>query len=278
MMKNNIYKNPLKYSKNNALQYNFAMKSLSKICFDSKSRVLDIGCGDGIITSEIAKIVHEGCVIGTDISTEMVEHASKEYLSQQNLRFVQMDAARNIFRQQFDIITSFNCLHWVQAQEAALAGIAEAAAEGAQIVLLLSHRKSTYHLVLDKLCSSDKWRQYFKDFLSPRLFLCAETYKEMVTKSGLNVIDILEEEMTYSFKTKEQLKEFFSAAGAQIKLIPDMLKNSFLDDFATEFIKQSHCHDESIPVGFWCLQVIASKPALKLDSSIDYHPKMFSRL
>lgn len=258
-MKNNIYKNPVKYSKNNALQYNFSMKSLRKICFDSKSRLLDIGCGDGIITSEIAKIVHEGCVIGTDISTEMVEHASKEYLSQQNLRFVQMDAARNIFRQQFDIITSFNCLHWVQAQEAALAGIAEAATEGAQIVLLLSHRKSTYHLVLDKLCSSDKWRQYFKDFLSPRLFFAADIYKEMVIKSGLNVIEILEEEMTYSFKTKEQLKEFFSAAGTQIKLIPDMRKNSFLDDFATEFIKQSHCHEENIPLGFWCLQVVASK-------------------
>jgi ubiquinone/menaquinone biosynthesis C-methylase UbiE len=75
-MKEHIYRNPKKYSENNSLQYNFAMDMLSNIVFGFSSRVLDIGCGDGAITSEIAKIVHEGCVIGTDISTQMTEHAS----------------------------------------------------------------------------------------------------------------------------------------------------------------------------------------------------------
>lgn len=76
-MINHIYKDPNKYSQNNALQYNFAMKILSKISFENKSRVLDIGCGDGVITNDIAGIVREGCVIGTDISEQMIEFASK---------------------------------------------------------------------------------------------------------------------------------------------------------------------------------------------------------
>ena len=78
-MPTHIYKNPIDYSKNNALQYNFAMKTLKKIPLKSSSRVLDVGCGDGLITNEIAKIIHDGCIIGTDISYQMIEHAAKKY-------------------------------------------------------------------------------------------------------------------------------------------------------------------------------------------------------
>ncbi|CAM4448721.1 MAG: Trans-aconitate 2-methyltransferase [Legionella sp.] len=256
-----IFKNPELYSKSNALQYNFAMKMLSKISFNSTSRILDIGCGDGVITNEIATIVADGCVIGTDISDAMVEHAAKKYAEQRNLRFIQMDATQNFFRHQFDIITSFNCLHWVSEQESAVIGIAKAAVDGAQIALLFSHRKSLYHLVLDKVCASDKWAVFFKDYISPRSFFDVADYKDLLVKSGLKVISIEEEEMTYYYQTPKDLKEFFNAAGSQIKLIPDDLKENFLNDFVNEFLNQVTLNDfDEIPVSFWCLQVVANKP------------------
>lgn len=268
-MISHIFRNPDKYSKNNALQYNFAMNLLSKISFDSKSRVLDIGCGDGVITNEIAEIVHEGCVIGTDISEQMIGFASKKYLNQCNLRFLVMDASKNIFREQFDVVTSFNCLHWVKDQQNTLFAIAKSAVYGAQIVLLLSHKKSLYHLVLDKVCSSSKWKNYFIDFISPRLFFDPSEYKEMIVKSGLEVVDLSEEEMTYSFKSKEQLKDFFSAAGSQIKQIPENGKDEFLNNFVAEYLKEVGCSKEDlIPVSFWCLQVIAIKPKPDLMNSV----------
>lgn len=257
-----IFKNPELYSQNNALQYNFAMKMLSKISLNTTSRILDIGCGDGIITNEIAKIVTEGCVIGTDISTAMIEHATKKYSEQDNIRFVQMDAAKNIFRNQFDIVTSFNCLHWVNDQERAILGIANAAVDGAQIALLLSHRKSLYHLVLDKVCASDKWSVFFKEYVSPRSFFDINSYEQLLVKSGLNVINIIEEEMTYYYRNPKDLKEFFNAAGAQIKFIPLDLKEQFLNDFVNEFLNQVSLNDiDEIPVSFWCLQVVANKPS-----------------
>lgn len=279
-MSSHIYRNPNKYSKNNALQYNFAMKILSKIYFTTQARVLDIGCGDGVITNEMASIVNQGCVIGTDISFQMIEFASKEYSTQVNLRFLTMDASKNLFREQFDIITSFNCLHWVKDQQTALDGIANAAVPGAQVALLLSHKKSLYHNVLDKVCSLPKWKLYFIDFVSPRYFFDPKDYKEMLIKSALNVIDFNEEEMTHTFNSKDQLREFFSAAGSQIKQIPEGRQTEFLTDFVEEYINQSKCSQDLIPVSFWCLQVIASKPKPDLTKTSEavYQPRLFSKL
>ncbi|WP_160116255.1 hypothetical protein, partial [Legionella busanensis] len=166
----------------------------------------------------------------------------------------------------FDILISFNCLHWVKKQQEALDGISAAAVPGAQIVLLLSHKKSLYHQVLDKICSSQKWNQYFLNFDNPRSFFNPKIYKDMVSKSGLYVNELIEEEMTYFFDTKEQLKNFFSAAGSQIKQIPEDRKEEFLNDFANEFLRQANCdEDELIPVRFWCLLVKANKPTVKLE-------------
>lgn len=259
-MSSHCFKNPNKYSENNALQYNFAMTILSKITFESNSRVLDIGCGDGTITNEIAQIVNNGCVIGTDLSPQMIEFASKKHINQYNLRFLQMDAAKNIFRDQFNIVTSFNCLHWVKDQEKAIMGISNAASHGAQIALLLSHKKSLYHFVLDKICSSDRWKQYFDNYISPRSFFDLSSYKTLIIQSGLELIEIGEQEMTYKFSSEDELINFFSAAGSQLGQIPELRKKEFLNDFTTEFLRQRECQDDKeIPVSFWCLQVIARK-------------------
>ena len=137
-MHSHSYKNPKEYSRNNMLQYNFAMQVLSCGQINPDDRILDLGCGDGRITFEIAKKAYLGCVIGTDISEKMTEYANNTYNSQENLRFFPMDTSKNVFKNQFDVITSFNSLHWVKDQEKALKGIAKAATLNARIILLLS--------------------------------------------------------------------------------------------------------------------------------------------
>ena len=53
-------------------------KALAKLDLQSNSKVLDIGCGCGATTLEIAKVVSEGTVTGLDISVPMVEKAKSE--------------------------------------------------------------------------------------------------------------------------------------------------------------------------------------------------------
>ena len=53
-------------------------KALAKLDLQSNSKVLDIGCGCGATTLEIAQIVSEGAVTGLDISVPMLHKAKSE--------------------------------------------------------------------------------------------------------------------------------------------------------------------------------------------------------
>lgn len=259
VMIKHVYKNPKAYGQNNELQYDFSMRVLENIEIDKKARVLDIGCGDGKITREIAKIAHEGCVIGTDISYQMIEHAAKTYSEQENLEFRQMDACKNKFTDQFDLITSFNCLHWVKDQEKVLNGIVRAAAKNAKVVLLLGHKKSIYHLVLDRVCESIKWRSYFTDYVNPRSFFECEVYNGILIRSGLEIISISEEVLTYNFDSRKKFMGFLNASMANIKQIPENKKEAFLEDYCDEFINEVAFNGGGhIPVSFWSLVVQAA--------------------
>lgn len=103
----------------------------------------------------------------------------------------------------------------------------------------------------------------FKDYISPRSFFDVANYEQLLVKAGLQIVNIEEEEMTYFYQTPKDLKEFFNAAGAQIKFIPSDLKENFLNDFVNEFLNHVSLNDiDEIPVSFWCLQVVARKPYL----------------
>ncbi len=259
-MSTHVYNNPETYSKNNALQYNFAMGILKTIEIDPCSRILDIGCGDGKITFELAELANEGCVIGTDVSFFMVEHAAKTYQAQQNLGFMQMDGSKNKFINQFDLITSFNCLHWIKDQEKTLYGIARAAVKNAKIVLLLSHKKSIYHYALDGICGNSKWLPYFKNYVNPRSFFDVDAYKNILVQAGLKDIEISEEELTYNFDSRESLIAFFDSSMANVKQVPIEKKEEFLDDYCNEFLKQLNLKNTNhFPVVFWSLIVKAER-------------------
>ena len=86
-------------------------------------RVLDLGCGDGTISAAIAARLPHGSVLGVDASHDMVAFAGARRFRRllANLAFRVADAAHLSFAGEFDLVVSFNCLHWVLDQAAAAA-------------------------------------------------------------------------------------------------------------------------------------------------------------
>ena len=66
------------YRERSRLQQTMAAEVLQALEVTSSDRVLDVGCGDGRITSEIASRVPKGYVVGVDASSNMIELAAEK--------------------------------------------------------------------------------------------------------------------------------------------------------------------------------------------------------
>lgn len=97
---------------------------LPVIKWNKHAKVMDVGCGTGDVTIDLLFPVLPKTfieLIGTDISEAMIYFAKKSYKNLEKVSFETMDISECIdtysnFHENFDHITSFFCLHWVQNQ------------------------------------------------------------------------------------------------------------------------------------------------------------------
>ncbi len=95
-------------------------------------RVLDLGCGTGHLTAEIADAVGEtGAVVGVDRSAEMVGEARADY---PDLAFVEADAREFSATEPFDAVFSNAALHWIPDQDAVTGRVADLLRPGGRYV------------------------------------------------------------------------------------------------------------------------------------------------
>src|SRR5262249_30583730 len=131
--------NASEYAQRSGLQNAMAAEVLALLDLEGSERVLDIGCGDGKITAEIAARVPRGTVVGVDASRDMIAFASSHFgpTVRPNLRFEVADARVLPFQNEFNRIVSFNALHWIPEQDAALRSIRSAMTFDGQTLIRL---------------------------------------------------------------------------------------------------------------------------------------------
>ncbi|MGH7913937.1 MAG: class I SAM-dependent methyltransferase, partial [Candidatus Binataceae bacterium] len=87
-------------------------------------RILDLGCGDGVLTEKITAA--GAAVVGVDASADMIAAAQKRGLDARV-----MDGAKLDFAREFDAAFSNAALHWMRDDpDAVIAGVARALKPG----------------------------------------------------------------------------------------------------------------------------------------------------
>jgi trans-aconitate methyltransferase len=102
----------------------------------SGERILDVGCGDGVLTRKIADT--GAVVVAVDAAPDMVAAAKAKGLD------AHVVAGQNLtFDREFDAVFSNAALHWMRPPEAVLAGVARALKPGGRFVAEMGGHNNT---------------------------------------------------------------------------------------------------------------------------------------
>ncbi len=190
--------NPEDYAQNSDAQLKWARELRANLDLQGTEAVLDVGCGDGKITADFAKVLPQGRILGTDRSVEMVEYAARHYRAN-NLAFAPIDARALTFDQEFDLVFS---------------------------------------KVLAEVTARPAWRQYFGDFRNPYFFHGDDQYAQWLATVGLQAdrLQLVAKDMTH-LGAKGLAGWIRTTWMPFTHCIPTKARDLFIDDFLSRYLE-----------------------------------------
>lgn len=166
------------------------------------ARVLDVGCGDGRLTVQIARQVPSGFVLGVDNCYQTLVHtlASQAGAAAPNLKFVQGDARRlRLSQEPFDFVLSKGCLHYLEHPGQAFAAMARnLRADGTMYCWCLGRGNADLiNTVFRRLSKAERWKGYLTGWRLPWGYACPESCRPWLHKAGLVLVEglLMEEDL-----------------------------------------------------------------------------------
>ncbi len=232
------------YAKNSSAQQRWAVELISKLKLKGNEHLLDLGCGDGKITAEIARLLIHGNVLGVDSSKEMIDLALKKHLKKDlNLSFSQVDARELIFKDRFDIVFSNAALHWIKNHRPLVTGIKNSLKNNGRALLQMGGKGNAQSVfsIFETMKSEDKWISYFTDFEFPYVFYDTETYEKLIKEAGLKPVrvELIPKDMSY--KGKADFASWVRTTWLPYtNRIPVPIRSDFVSEIVERYIDKYH--------------------------------------
>jgi trans-aconitate methyltransferase len=145
-------------------------------------RILDLGCGDGVLTEKI--IAAGATVVAVDAAPDMVAAARARGLD------ARVTAGQSLtFDREFDAVFSNAALHWMRPPEAVLEGVQRALKPGGRFVAEMGGHNNTAAIIV-ALSAVLGRRGLDANGLSPWYFPSAAAYREKLETAGFAVEEI----------------------------------------------------------------------------------------
>lgn len=254
----------VQYAQTSDLQANVAKELISDLAIQPDENVLDLGCGLGNLTLDIAEIAYKGSVLGVDASPSMIEQAELNQQLRQlhNVRFQVAIADCLLTDGQFDVVFSNSVLHWIKGQQKTLQAIRRYLRVGGRIGFQFPLLDATHPLiaVIQKAIQSLRFEHLYTNWDFP--WFVPETpdaYADLLRSLCFNDVEVRRRETTYVFDTAPTVYGFFSSVGLELFLQPlsddeaSILKtevHKLLSDLVTE---------RGVSLNFSRLYIVASQ-------------------
>ena len=145
-------------------------------------RVLDLGCGDGVLTAELAR--RGVSVLGIDISESLLKAAAERGVETRH-----MDGQNLPFDGEFDAVFSNAALHWMSNASAVIEGVFRALKPGGRFVAEFGGHGNVAAVTTAMRAAA--WRRGGDGALAgPWFFPSVAVYREMLEERGFRVVRI----------------------------------------------------------------------------------------
>jgi trans-aconitate 2-methyltransferase len=194
------------YRRVSSLQQWLAARALADVDLQGARSLLDVGCGDGRVTAQLAARLPGGSCVGLDPSPGMIAVAP----TAPGLSFVVGDVVTMEYADAFDLVVSFNALHWVHDQAAALAAVAEALHRPgrALLVLVCAGPRPSLEDVAMGVTRRARWASAFEGFQAPYVHPDPEHWAALAGTAGLQVADLRVDDLSWDFATREAFTDW----------------------------------------------------------------------
>jgi trans-aconitate methyltransferase len=145
-------------------------------------RILDLGCGDGVLTGKI--IAAGAAVVAVDAGPDMIAVARARGIDARV-----MDGQKLTFTGEFDAVFSNAALYWMRDQKAVLAGVHRALKPGGRFVAEMGGHNNTAAIIVALSAVLDR-RGIDAHRLSPWYFPSADAYRKKLEDAGFTVGEI----------------------------------------------------------------------------------------
>jgi len=197
-------------------------------------RILDLGCGDGVLTRKLEDM---GCeLVGIDSSPELVDAARKS-----GLNVSVTDAVRMDFHAEFDAVFSNAVLHWIKDADRVIERVFAALKPGGRFIAECGGHKciETIHTAL---VSELDARGYDGWAASPWYFPAAQEYEGRLTRAGFRVdyVEVIPRPTPLPGDILGFLETF---AGAFTSVLPAAERQAYLADVRNR-LRPALCADD----------------------------------
>ncbi len=170
-----------KYKQASGQQKAWGKTLISELHLRGSERILDLGCGHGALTAELAALVPYGAVLGIDGSESMIETARKDHAGV-NLRFELLDINAMDFESQFDVVFSNATLHWIKDHSKLLANVFKSLNNrgAARFQFAGDGNCSNLIRILREVMSEGDYTGYFGEFDWPWFMPSVEQYRALL--------------------------------------------------------------------------------------------------
>jgi trans-aconitate methyltransferase len=178
--------NAAEYDAKHAFVYEKAKGLVELLVPKAGERILDLGCGTGALTAEIAARGAE--VLGVDRSEEMIAQARKKFPA---LRFEVVDARELRANGEFDAVFSNAVLHWISEAEEVIAGVARVLKPRGRFVAEFGGKGNIQKLVAGFRRAFAALGLREPEEVSPWFYPSVAEYAGLLEKHGLEVREAL---------------------------------------------------------------------------------------